>query len=361
MSIAHNKINSPSMKFFIKLTIMLVLLSLFSNTTAFAQSGRIRFSRSSLTVREALEDIYKQTGYGMAFNSRVFDATRRVMLTSPAPTLDAALSQILAGTGFAYTIENGIILIEEKVLESNRPPVVFKRHPETNDIYIRNSTSDFSTAPLHRPIVENPTPGVMVVGAVEEPHYDTLSSHYAPIERFAANQTKLPRWAIKTNLLYDATLTPNLTFEAALGRRTSLQITGSYNPWHLKGTVDNDKKLVHMVIKPEFRWWLCERFNGHFFGADLIFSRYNVSTYDIPLLFERQYRYDGIAYGGGITYGYHVMLGKRWGLEFAVGVGVLRLEYDRYTCATCDRTAVPANKIYIGPTNAAINLSFLLK
>jgi hypothetical protein len=55
------------------------------------------------------------------------------------------------------------------------------------------------------------------------------------------------------------------------------------------------------------------------------------------------------------------MLGKRWGLEFAVGVGVLHLDYDRYTCATCDKNGVPASKTYFGPTNAAINLSFLLK
>jgi hypothetical protein len=352
------------MKLFVRMTISLALLVAFSNATASAQSGTIRFSTSPITVRQAFEEIYKQTGYGIAFNSNVFDADRKVKVISPAPTLDSAISQILAGTDFTCVINGGIISLVKDISETERPPVVLERHPETNDIYIRNLPSDFGTEARRRPYVDKPEPArkVKVVEIVEEPHYDNLTSHRAPIERFAESQSALPRWAIKTNLLYAAgAFTPNLTFEAALGRRTSLQITGSYNPWHLKGTVDNDKKLVHMIIKPEFRWWLCERFNGHFFGADLIFARYNISTHDIPLLFERQYRYDGVAYGGGITYGYHVMLGKRWGLEFAVGVGALYLDYDRYTCATCDRTAVPANKIYIGPTNAAINLSFLLK
>jgi hypothetical protein len=236
-------------------------------------------------------------------------------------------------------------------------------HPETNGIHICNLSSDFGTEAHLKPPVDKPepTPKVPVVEVSEGPHYDNLSSHYVSIERFTGSKNALLRWAIKTNLLYDATLTPNLTFEAGLSRRTSLQLTGSYNPWHLKGTVDNDRKLVHMIIKPEFRYWLCERFNGHFWGADLIFARYNIGTHNIPLLFEKKYRYDGIAYGGGITYGYHLVLGKRWGLEFAVGVGVLRLHYDRYTCATCDKSGVPVNKIYFGPTNAAINLSFLLK
>jgi hypothetical protein len=347
------------MRSFIRLTLLSVLLTVFSISAAIAQRGSIRFSGSPLTVRRALEEVREQTGYGIAFNSRIFDATRQVELNSPAPTLDDAIGQIVAGTGFVYTIDRGIILLTKGDAEESRPQVVLEHHPETNDIYLRNLASDFGTDSHRRPLTEQPE--MVASQVVEEPHYE-LSSHHESLESFAATQGALPRWAIKTNLLYAAaTLTPNLTVEAGLGRRTSLQLSGSYNPWHLKGTIDNDKKSVHMILKPEFRWWPCERFNGHFFGADLIFARYNISTHDVPLLFEKEYRYDGIAYGAGVTYGYNLMLAKRWSLEFAVGVGVLGLDYDRYTCAACDRNAIPVKKIYFGPTNAAINLSFLIK
>ena len=40
---------------------------------------------------------------------------------------------------------------------------------------------------------------------------------------------------------------------------------------------------------------------------------------DIPLLFEKEYRYEGIAVGGGLTYGYFMPFSKRWGAEFTDG------------------------------------------
>ncbi len=338
--------------------ILSALLVVCSVATLWAQSAEIRFSGSPLTLREALDEIRRQTGYGVAFNGRIFDAARTVEVTSPAPSLDDALGQILKGSGFSYTIDKGIILLSKDNSEPEQLPVVMERHPETNDLYLRNSSSDFSTEARRRPQAEQPEP---VIEVVEEPRYE-LSSRYEPITGFAAAQNKLPMWGIKTNLLYGAaTLTPNLGLEVGLGRRTSLQFTGSYNPWNLKGTVEKDKKWVHMILKPEFRYWLCERYNGHFFGADLIFSRYNVSTHDVPLLFKKEHRYEGIAYGAGITYGYHLMLGKRWGVEFAIGAGVLQLDSDRFDCATCDKNAVPDKKTYFGPTNAAINLVFIIK
>ena len=74
--------------------------------------------------------------------------------------------------------------------------------------------------------------------------------------------------AVKTNLLYGAgTLTPNLGVEFGLGKRTTLDISGGYNPWNRQGTATDNKKWVHNIVQPEFRYWLCQRFNGHFFGV----------------------------------------------------------------------------------------------
>jgi hypothetical protein len=267
------------------------------------------------------------------------------------------LERLLAGNGLGYVMEGNYIIITEKPA----PPA----RPVTADTYRRNSLSDLGAEPRPRPaaapapVVPEPEPAPAPV--VVPPVYE-LSSRYTPVSSYAANEGVLPRFAIKTNLLYGAgTLTPNLGVEVGLGLRTSLQLTGSYHPWGLKGSLESNKKLVHMFIKPELRWWLCERFNGHFFGADLIFARYNTGSWDIPPLFEKEYRYDGIAYGGGVTWGYNLMLGKRWGLEFAVGGGVLWFKYDRYDCALCSRESKPGEKIYFGPTNAAINLVFLIK
>lgn len=339
------------------------IVLLLSTMSAWAQTETIKFKKTRLTAREAFTQIQEQTTYGTAFNGRLFDASRTVDLPAAEMTLDTAMHRILSGTGFSYVLSCNVISITKDAAEPVKEvTVVRERKPVTNDVYRRNSFSDLTTAPRRRP-----TATTLIVEEAPQPARPEtlnymLTSRTRPVEQYVVNQGMLPNLAIKTNLLYGAgTLTPNLALEVGLGRRTSLELSASYNPWKLSGSLEKNKKLVHMIIKPEFRYWLCERYNGHFFGADAIFGRYNIGSYDVPMLFDKEYRYDGIAVGGGVTYGYHLMLGKKWGLEFAVGAGVLWLKYDRYDCVACDRNGIEHKKVYLGPTNAAINLVFLIK
>ena len=170
-----------------------------------------------------------------------------------------------------------------------------------------------------------------------------------------------PFIAVKVNLLYGATLTPNLAGEIGLGRRTTIEVSGGNNRGNLNGSEEDNKKLVHWIVKPEFRYWLCERFNGHFFGAHGFYGKYNVSGHDMPLLFDKEYRYEGRAIGGGISYGYHLVLGRRWGLEFNAGVGVASLKYEKSDCIKCGNVIEEATKTYFGPTAAGIKLVFIIK
>jgi hypothetical protein len=224
--------------------------------------------------------------------------------------------------------------------------------------------------PAPVPVVAEPAPVVAVpvvaapapvpVPAVEEP-----VSKYRPLSDFAAGQGRAPLLGVKTNLLYGlGTLTPNLSAEVGLGRRTSLEIGGSYNPWNLKRKSEQDtdnRKLLHAIVKPEFRYWLCERFDGHFFGVHALWARYNIDGHRVPGLFDAAYRYDGYGVGGGVTYGYSLAFAKRWNVEFAVGAGVARLDYDRYDCGVCNTDSVPETKWYFGPTNASVSIVFLIK
>ncbi|MEG1665314.1 MAG: DUF3575 domain-containing protein [Mucinivorans sp.] len=173
------------------------------------------------------------------------------------------------------------------------------------------------------------------------------------------------RLGLKTNLLYGAvSFTPNLGIEIGLGQRTTLDISGGYNWFNLDGHKKNNKKLVHWLIQPEIRYFLCEKFNGHFFGLHALFSQYNVGGYNLPMLFGRgsdAYRHQGWAAGVGITYGYQVMLSAHWNLEFSLGVGYARLEYDKYDCPTCGKNLGRQVKNYFGPTKAAISLIYIIK
>lgn len=171
--------------------------------------------------------------------------------------------------------------------------------------------------------------------------------------------TVLTSWgqkaAVKTNLLYDATTTLNLGFEFGLGEKVTLDISGNYNPWKFK-----DYRLKHGLIQPEIRYWLCEKFNGHFFGLHGIYARYNVGG----LFFNdniKHHRYQGHLWGGGITYGYQWILSNRWNLELAVGVGYARLSDKKYPIAECGDMLKKEKRNYFGPTKAAISIIYIIK
>ena len=52
--------------------------------------------------------------------------------------------------------------------------------------------------------------------------------------------------ALKNNLLYDATTTPNLALEVGLGKKTTLDLYGGYNPF----TFGNHKRFKHWLCQP---------------------------------------------------------------------------------------------------------------
>jgi hypothetical protein len=168
--------------------------------------------------------------------------------------------------------------------------------------------------------------------------------------------------AVKTNLLHGAvTLTPNLAAEVALGRHLTLDLSVAYNPWNLKGSEEDNTKLVHLLVQPELRYWPCKRFNGHFFGLHLLAANYNIGGHAIPLLFEKAYRYEGTAAGAGISYGYHLPLTPAWGLEFTLGAGYVYLSHEKHDCPKCGESLGTFTKDYFGPTKAGLSLVYVLK
>lgn len=167
--------------------------------------------------------------------------------------------------------------------------------------------------------------------------------------------------ALKTNALYWATTTPNLSVELGLGKRTTLDLTGGYNPWTLDKASNRKKK--HWLVMPEFRYWLCERFSGHFFGIHSGYAFYNISNVRIPFSGKatKEHRYEGWATGAGISYGHSWIIGKRWNIEATLGVGYIYTKYDKYNCATCGKFNENRSKHYFGPTKAGISIVYMLK
>ena len=164
-----------------------------------------------------------------------------------------------------------------------------------------------------------------------------------------------PVLAVKTNALYWATTTCNLALEIGLGRRKTLDLAGTYNPW----TFADNRKLRNWSVQPELRIWTCERFGGSFFGFHAHYAAYNAGGIGALGMGDR--RYQGCLYGAGVSYGFLWLIGKRWNLELTLGVGYARLEYDRYVRQKCGRFLGKGHENYFGPTKVGISFGFVIK
>jgi hypothetical protein len=336
--------------------------------TVAAQQQQLTMPAGQMSVMDVLAEIRRQADLGVVYNSTILDTGRTVDFPRTALTVDEAIEVIVGGANIVHSYEGRIILLTKAPKEEPKAAEPKAEPPYTAEGYEPSKPSDFDTPLGNRPVREEeastaPVETRQPTEPTKAPIYVEADpvSHWRDAGEYKADDA-LPKWAIKTNLLYGlGTLTPNVSVEMGLGKRTTLELGGSYNPWNLKGSVESNRKLVHMLIKPEFRYWLCERFSGHFFGAHILYGRYNIGTYQVPLLFDKEYRYDGHAIGGGITYGYNLPLAKRWNLEFAIGIGALWMTYDRFDCAACNTVSTPDTKVYFGPTNAAVSLEFLIK
>ncbi len=151
--------------------------------------------------------------------------------------------------------------------------------------------------------------------------------------------------AVKSNVLADAFLNPNLGIEVGLAPKWTLDITGQFNAW----TLSHERHWKHWAVQPEVRYWFCDRFSGHFVGAHIHGGQYNIGGFDGKINFLgtdarklKDTRYQGWFVGAGIAYGYSYT------------------RYDRFQCAGCGKkieTDKPHH--YVGLTKAAINLVYV--
>lgn len=173
--------------------------------------------------------------------------------------------------------------------------------------------------------------------------------------------------AVKTNLLYDLTLTPNLSLEMGIAPRGSVELYGGWNPSGFNIFPD-DVKWNHYLLRLEWRYWLCERFYGHFLGLHALFAHYNVGGVYNPVptplggaTLEKAYRYGGNSSGAGLSWGYQLPLSLRWSLEFSLGAGAWFVDDKRYDCVGCGAFRDERKQMYFGPTHAAISLVYFAK
>ncbi|MCD8185670.1 MAG: DUF3575 domain-containing protein [Rikenellaceae bacterium] len=103
-----------------------------------------------------------------------------------------------------------------------------------------------------------------------------------------------------------------------------------------------------------------EAFRGHFFGVSAAYIDYQVGGFDYFSLFDKEFFYDGKAYGGSLSYGYVMPLSERWSLELSVAAGLFRTRYDKWSCEACWEKTQKYRATYIGPASVGVKVVFNL-
>lgn len=176
--------------------------------------------------------------------------------------------------------------------------------------------------------------------------------------------TMAQRVAVKTNLLYDATLTPNVGIELGMGRKHTLQGFYSLNLW--KKPLGDHRQWKHWQAGLEYHWWPCSKFNGHFVGVHAMGGEFNFAAlkhfklpfYNWPSDLNTM-RYEGWNAGVGVTYGYQWILSRHWNLEASIGAGYQYIYYKKYPCAECGSKLEDGHKHYFGFDKLALSVLYV--
>lgn len=162
---------------------------------------------------------------------------------------------------------------------------------------------------------------------------------------------------LKTNLLFDIILVPNISLEWAFAPQWSISVEYMHAWWKSDAS---HKYWRTYGGNAELRYW---------FGKKAVHKRltgHHVGIYGGALTYD--FEWGGKGYQAhkwstnfGISYGYSAPIARRLNLDFEIGLGYLSGEYEEYE-PKGDHYYWQAtkNRKFFGPTRAEVTLVWLL-
>lgn len=180
-------------------------------------------------------------------------------------------------------------------------------------------------------------------------------------------EAKETKWAVKTNLLYDAATLLNLSAEIPFtlnGQPYSIVAQYQFPWWDFK----ENRRIVRFISTGfEGRWWFKpshyeatpkrlqrDALTGHFVGLYALTGKWDFQ-------WDRKICYQGDFWSTGLVYGYSMPIAKRLNLEFTIAVGYASIPYQHYIPSTDWQTLYKdldkqGTWHYFGPTRAEVSL-----
>jgi hypothetical protein len=164
---------------------------------------------------------------------------------------------------------------------------------------------------------------------------------------------------LRTNLLYDAALVPNVGLEVSLGHHWSLGTNWAWAWWSRRAS---DRYWRVFGGEVNLRKWFgsARPLTGHHVGVYA-----EALTYDVMLSSHRGFLggkpgsslLSHPSWNAGAEYGFCKSIGRRLSLDFSLGVGYFRTTYYQYTPVDVHYVWTGTKrKSWVGPTKAEISL-----
>ena len=172
-------------------------------------------------------------------------------------------------------------------------------------------------------------------------------------------------WALKTNLLYDAALVPNIGAEFHLGKNWSVGANWMYAWW--KNDVSNWYWRIYggdIHVRKWFGKKAEEKpLTGHHIGVYAQTLTYDFCTGGRGYMGGEPGGniFDRASFAGGVEYGYSHPVGRKLNLDFTIGIGYLEGKYHEYLPEDdCYVWQTTKNRKWFGPTKAEVSLVWLM-
>jgi len=170
---------------------------------------------------------------------------------------------------------------------------------------------------------------------------------------------------LKTNLLFDALLIPNIGTELYVGKDFSVGLDWNYAWWSCR-----ERNRYWRIYGGDiyFRWWFGDKarnkpMTGHHLGLYI-----QAFTYDFEFGGKGQMggapgsnMFSRMNFGAGAEYGFSLPVSRRINFDFTIGVGFFGGKYYEYKPVDGHYVWLSTrNRRWFGPTKAEVSLVWLL-
>lgn len=173
-------------------------------------------------------------------------------------------------------------------------------------------------------------------------------------------------FALRTNLLYDATLSPNLGAELKVDSLWSVGLNVGINAWDIDK--QKNKKWRHLLVSPNVRKYFSLKRDSmtirraNYLELNAIYSHFNVGNVKFPFgMYKsvRDRRLQGDLLALGAKYGYSWIMARDWRVEAEAGVAVGYARFKEYDCDHCGTYYGKGDRIFLLP-QLGINVVYII-